>query len=58
VPFYHFAGSSTKSTREKAILHANKERESFEYFAWKWGDYPKLDGNNRKVPATFKFRGL
>lgn len=58
VAFYHFAGSATKSTPERALFHANKERESFEYFAWKWGDYPKLDQNNGKVPATSKFRGL
>lgn len=57
VPFYHFAGSATKATQEKANVHAMKERESFEYFAWKWGEYPTLNHLNKKRPIKGRFRG-
>jgi glycosyltransferase involved in cell wall biosynthesis len=52
--FYHFAGAATK---KDSAGHNDGEMKSHAYFAWKWGQYARLDENNRKVPITGKFRG-
>jgi GT2 family glycosyltransferase len=52
--FYHFAGAATK---RDGAGHSEGERKSHDYFAWKWGQYARLDENNNKVPIIGKFRG-
>lgn len=48
--FYHF-GSATISRSDVALMHKAGERESFEYFRWKWGFYPVLEPlTNKKIP--------
>jgi glycosyltransferase involved in cell wall biosynthesis len=41
--FYHFAGAAT---RKVDAAWNDKEQDSFEYFAYKWGYYPTMKAHN------------
>lgn len=58
--FYHFVSIATKKTPEQEQISAQKEAQSFDYFHFKWGYYPRVnyDRNLSRFPIEKTIRGV